>query len=107
MLEPIFNLIINRTNDRIIESFKGDPVLRQTAPEVPLDKIKSDEIKKLIAQMKIVLRNYNLVGLAAPQIGVSYRVIVIEASEQLKEKYPKVVYNARQMSLFPMTVSIR
>lgn len=105
-LEPIC-YFCHRTNDRMISFSQGDPVLRQRAPEVPLDKIKSDEIKKLVAQMKSVLRNYNLVGLAAPQIGVSYRVIVMEASEQLKEKYPKTVYDNRQMSLLPMTVSIK
>lgn len=78
--------------------------MRNVAAEVPLDKIKCDEIQKLVQQMKKVLRNYHLVGIGAPQIGVSYRIIVIEASERLKEKYPAAVYKNRQMDILPMTV---
>lgn len=83
----------------------GDPILRQKAPEVPLDKIKSDEIQNLIKQMKKVQRAYKLVGIAAPQIGVSYRIICIESPEELKDKYPTAVYKTRQMDILPMTVS--
>lgn len=89
----------------IILLYAGDPVLRHKAPEVPEGLVKTDEIQNLVEQMKSVLHNYNLVGLAAPQIGVSYRVIVMEASEQLKEKYPKEIYDSRQMSILPLTVS--
>lgn len=84
----------------------GDPVLRHRATEIPLEKISSKEIVDLIAQMKKVLRSYNLVGLAAPQIGIAYRIIVMEASEQLKEKYPTAVYKARGCEILPMTVSV-
>lgn len=49
--------------------FVGDPILRNKAAEVPVDSINNDEIQKLVAQMKKVLHSYNLVGLAAPQIG--------------------------------------
>lgn len=49
--------------------FVGDPILRNKAAEVPVGSIKSDEIQKLVVQMKKVLQSYNLVGLAAPQIG--------------------------------------
>lgn len=45
------------------------------------------------------------VGLAAPQIGVGLRIIVMESSEQLKEKYPAAVYKARGCEILPMTVS--
>lgn len=55
--------------------------------------------------MKKVLRSYNLVGLAAPQIGIPSRIIVMEASEQLKEKYPAAIYKARGCEILPMTVS--
>lgn len=83
----------------------GDPVLRQRAAEVPLDKIKSNEVANVIKQMKNVLRSFNLVGLAAPQIGVASRIIVMEASEQLREKYPTAMYKARGCEVLPMTVS--
>lgn len=84
----------------------GDPILRNRAAEVPVEMINSDEIKKLVDQMKNVLHNYSLVGLAAPQIGVPSRIIVMEASERLLEKYSKNVYETRQMSILPLTVSI-
>lgn len=82
----------------------GDPILRHRAAEIPLDKINSSEIVDLIKQMKKVLRSFSLVGIAAPQIGVASRIIVIEASEQLKEKYPAAVYKARGCEILPMTV---
>lgn len=84
----------------------GDPILRNRAAKVPVGLIKSNEIQNLIAQMKKVLVNYNLVGLAAPQIGVPSRVIVMESSERLLDKYPTNVYKSRQMSILPLTVSI-
>lgn len=84
--------------------FSGDPILRHRAAEVPLNKINSSEIVNLIKQMKKVLRSYNFVGIAAPQIGVASRIIVMEASEQLKERYPAAVYKARGCEILPMTV---
>ena len=52
----------------------GDPVLRQKAKRVP----KVDgSIQRLIDDMIESMREANGVGLAAPQIGVSLRVIVI------------------------------
>lgn len=79
-------------------------MLRNVAAEVRPDQIRSTEIQNLIDQMKKVLHNYNLVGIAAPQIGVLYRVIVMEASERLKDKYPPATYKARQMDILPLTV---
>ncbi len=52
----------------------GDPVLRQKAKRVP----KVDgSIHRLVEEMIDNMREANGVGLAAPQIGVSLRVIVI------------------------------
>jgi peptide deformylase len=49
----------------------GDPVLRKVSDKLPVELIKTPEIKFLIKQMKNVLEAYNLVGLASPQIGIS------------------------------------
>ena len=53
----------------------GEPVLRQVAeditPEYP-------ELKQLIANMYETLENAEGVGLAAPQIGLPIRLVVIE-----------------------------
>ena len=57
----------------------GDPVLRQRAKRVPQV---DPSIQRLIDDMIDSMREASGVGLAAPQIGVSLRVIVIEVPEE-------------------------
>lgn len=83
----------------------GDPVLRSPAAEVPHDMLDSKEIDLIVEQMVKVLRKYDCVGIAAPQIGVSLRIIVMEFREDLNKKFTKEVYEARKMSPLPLTVS--
>jgi len=54
--------------------YLGDPVLREKAKRVP---VIDASIQRLIEDMIDSMRAANGVGLAAPQIGVSLRVIVI------------------------------
>lgn len=56
----------------------GDPVLRTAAKPVPQGEIASEEMQALWRTMVEVMRRAPGVGLAAPQIGVSLRVIVVE-----------------------------
>jgi len=56
----------------------GDPVLRDPAAELTLDEIKSARIQELIALMQETMRDAPGVGLAAPQVGVSVQLAVIE-----------------------------
>lgn len=56
----------------------GDPVLRQTARELSATEILSDPIQQLIALMKETMHDAPGVGLAAPQIGESLQLVVIE-----------------------------
>lgn len=60
----------------------GDVVLKEKA--TPVDKIDSN-IKKLLKDMAETMYSANGVGLAAPQVGVSKRVIVIDVGEGLFE----------------------
>lgn len=60
----------------------GDPVLREKAKEV---KSITPNIIKLLDNMADTLYDANGVGLAAPQIGISKRVVVIDAGEGLIE----------------------
>jgi len=82
----------------------GDPVLRKVAVDIDKD---YPELDKLIANMKETMYNAQGVGLAAPQIGKSIRLFLIDASpfaedddlsekekEQLKN-FDKVFINAR------------
>ena len=55
----------------------GDPVLH--APAVPVDRI-DDEIRTLVADMVATMYAAPGIGLAAPQVGVPLRVIVIDLS---------------------------
>lgn len=75
----------------------GHPVLRQAARELSVEEIKSSEIQELIECMKATMRAAPGVGLAAPQIGKSLQLVVIEDmnhshlnDEQLAERnrYP-------------------
>lgn len=84
----------------------GDPVLRQKADLVPLDAIKSKELNLFIDQLTDVLRNYKLAGIAAPQVGISLRLIIMEFSDRLREEFPTDVYKSREMETLPLTVSI-
>jgi peptide deformylase len=63
-----------------------DPILRQKAKRV---KTIDNSIKKLIADMRETLMSANGVGLAAPQVGVSLRVIVISIphKDQKNDEY--------------------
>ncbi|MBI5273722.1 MAG: peptide deformylase [Chlamydiales bacterium] len=56
----------------------GDPILRQVARELLIEEISSPEIQSLIEDMKATMRAAPGVGLAAPQIGKSIQLIVIE-----------------------------
>jgi peptide deformylase len=56
----------------------GDPVLRQTARPLTPDEVRSDAIQHLIVLMRDTMRDTPGVGLAAPQIGESIQLVVIE-----------------------------
>jgi peptide deformylase len=73
----------------------GDPVLRQKARELSISEIHSSSTQQLIELMRETMRDAPGVGLAAPQIGVSLQLVVIEdrpeyhhglSEEQLKER---------------------
>jgi len=57
---------------------KGDKVLRKISEEVPVSKIKTTAIQKIIADMSEALDSQDDgVAIAAPQIGVSLRIFVV------------------------------
>jgi peptide deformylase len=67
----------------------GEPVLRQQARALSPQEIRSKEIQKLIEHMRETMREAPGVGLAAPQIGLSLQLAVIEDRKQyLKEVSP-------------------
>ena len=56
----------------------GDPVLRKVARQLSVDEIRSESTQRLIVQMRDTMRAAPGVGLAAPQIGESIQLAVIE-----------------------------
>jgi peptide deformylase len=74
----------------------GNPVLRRVARELSSEEIKSSAIQTLIESMRDTMRDAPGVGLAAPQIGQSIQLAVIEdraeylqnvSSERLTESH--------------------
>lgn len=63
----------------------GQPVLRQEAEDIPLD---YPELKTLISNMIETMNKAEGVGLAAPQIGLPIRVVVINL-DVLSEEFPE------------------
>ncbi|MBS1886548.1 MAG: peptide deformylase [Actinobacteria bacterium] len=65
----------------------GDPVLREKARAVTAEELASAETQQLIDDMIETMRAANGAGLAAPQVGVSKRIAVIEVREG-NPRYP-------------------
>lgn len=84
----------------------GDPVLRSRAKDVPIDTIRTPEFQALIAKMIDTMRKAPGVGLAAPQIGVPWRVIVLEDREDLQSKLTDAEKKERERVPFATRVFI-
>jgi peptide deformylase len=82
----------------------GDPVLKKVAEEIEDDYPKLDE---LIENMFETMYNANGVGLAAPQIGKSIRLFVVDASpfaedEDLPEEERKELESFKKVFINPI-----
>lgn len=62
----------------------GDPVLRQTAE--PIEQVEAAWVQQLIHEMMTTLVDSNGVGLAAPQVGQSYRLLIV--ASRPNPRYP-------------------
>ncbi len=56
----------------------GNPVLRRKAKAVPASAAASARIKKIVRDLVDSMRAHDLVGMAAPQIGIGLRIFVTE-----------------------------
>lgn len=84
----------------------GDPVLRSPTATVDLNTIRTPEVQDLIAGMVAAMRHAPGIGLAAPQVGVSRRVIVMEDRPEMTEGLPKDVLIEREREPHPLRVLI-
>lgn len=71
----------------------GDPVLRKPAEKV---EVWDDELRTLVEDMLETMYVANGIGLAAPQVGISSRVLVVDLGEADEEGVgPLALINAR------------
>jgi peptide deformylase len=66
----------------------GEPVLRQTARALTRHEILGGEIERLILDLRETMQDAPGVGLAAPQVGLSVQLAVIEDREELLNDLP-------------------
>jgi peptide deformylase len=80
----------------------GDPVLRTAAATVDPARIKTAEMQALVHTMVQVMREAPGVGLAAPQIGIGLRVIVVEDRPSYTSKMDAEAREARRREAVPL-----
>jgi len=88
----------------------GDPVLRDKSKPVQYDFVFSPELAKIIDVMVKTMKDKKAVGIAAPQIGASLRVIAVEFNGQhIQQNIKKFGANGikkMHMQLYPLQVVI-
>ncbi|GMI78093.1 peptide deformylase 1A [Hibiscus trionum] len=84
----------------------GDPVLHEPAREVDPNEIGSERIQKIIDDMVRVMRMAPGVGLAAPQIGIPLRIIVLEDTAEYISYAPKDEIKVQERRPFDLLVIV-
>lgn len=82
----------------------GTPTLRTRAREVPVEEIVTPAMQQLVAQMIETMREAPGVGLAAPQIDVPLRVIVLEERQDALKNLTEDEAKARGRMAFDTRV---
>ncbi len=73
-----------------------DPVLRKEAE--PIERV-DDDLRRLMDDMLATMYDAPGVGLAAPQIGISRRLIVMDAARDDEERDPLIMVNPEILDL--------
>ncbi|KAL4290682.1 hypothetical protein GQ457_14G005620 [Hibiscus cannabinus] len=84
----------------------GDPVLHEPAREIDPNEIGSERIQKIIDDMVRVMRMAPGVGLAAPQIGIPLRIIVLEDTAEYISYAPKDEIKVQDRRPFDLLVIV-
>ncbi|XP_057514863.1 peptide deformylase 1A, chloroplastic-like [Actinidia eriantha] len=84
----------------------GDPVLHEPAREVSPEEIGSERVQKIIDDMVKTMRKAPGVGLAAPQIGVPLKIIVLEDTKEYISYAPKEETKAQDRRPFDLLVIV-
>lgn len=84
----------------------GEPVLRQAARQLSLEEIASLKIQQLIQVMRETMHEAPGVGLAAPQVGHSLQLAVIEDKPEYTKDAPQELLEERERTPVPFHVII-
>lgn len=84
----------------------GNPVLRSRAEDVPVEKITTPQFQELVKTMVETMRKAPGVGLAAPQIGIPWRVIVLEDRAELLSALSDAEKRERERAPFTTRVFV-
>lgn len=89
--------------------YLGDPILRKKC--VPVSEI-TDEIRDIADKLLMMMKATNGLGLAAPQIGYTYRMFAISISDEIDHKgnpidtTPMVLINPEITKIYPRKISV-
>jgi peptide deformylase len=84
----------------------GHGVLRQRAQDVTSEQIRTEAFRNLVQIMVTAMREAPGVGLAAPQLGLPLRVIVLEDTERLMRFLTPAERAERGREPFPLQVFV-
>ncbi len=84
----------------------GEPVLRQAAQPLTPDQIVKDDVQRLIQDMRETMRDAPGAGLAAPQVGLSIQLAVIEDQEESLKNVPAQELQQKERRPVPFHVLI-
>ncbi len=101
---PVASLPSNALPKPIVQV--GAPVLRARARDVTPQEIPTPEFQALVDRMIGAMRTAPGVGLAAPQLGVSLRVFVLEDREDLVQKLTPLERDERERAAFLVRVFV-
>lgn len=84
----------------------GEPVLRQQAKPLSPEELSGPSVRQLIKLMRETMRDAPGVGLAAPQVGVSIQLLVIEDPPELIRTLPQNIAEERGRTSIPFHVIV-
>jgi peptide deformylase len=84
----------------------GDPVLRRPADPIDPADLATDEMQRLIGQMRATMEAAPGVGLAAPQVGIGIQLAVLADGPALWSQLTEEERTARERSALAFTVLV-
>jgi peptide deformylase len=84
----------------------GDPVLRRAADPVDPSDLRTAELRRLISQMRATMEAAPGVGLAAPQVGVSVQLAVVQDGPERWGQLTEDERAARERNTLPFAVLV-